>query len=212
MNIANPTTLKKAADYLAQADSTLAPIISLAGLPTITPHKNYYQELVESIVSQQLSVKAAATILKRFLALFPGDEFPAPDQILSKSVEEMRAVGLSRQKATYIQDLAVKVIEETVRFNHLDALSNDEVIAELTQIKGVGVWTVHMFLMFCMGRLDVLPTGDLGIKNGIYSLYRLKEKPTPEEMEKIAKKNKWHPYESVASWYVWHSLDNKPAL
>jgi DNA-3-methyladenine glycosylase II len=104
------------------------------------------------------------------------------------------------------------VVEGTVRFNHLDALTNDEIIAELTQIKGVGVWTVHMFLIFCMGRLDVLPTGDLGIKNGIYKLYSLKEKPSVEEMENIAKKNRWHPYESVASWYVWHSLDNKPAL
>lgn len=212
MTIANPETLQQAADHLQNADQVLAPIIARAGLANITPHKNYYQELVESIVSQQLSIKAAATIMKRFLELFPGDDFPAPDQILLRTVEDMRTAGLSRQKATYIQDLAVKVIEGTVRFNHLDTLSNDEVIAELTQIKGVGVWTVHMFLMFCMGRLDVLPTGDLGIKNGIYALYDLKEKPSPDEMERIAKKNKWHPYESVASWYVWHSLDNKPAL
>lgn len=212
MTTANPQTLQTASDHLKKSDPILAPIIQLAGLPTFTPHKNYYQELVESIVSQQLSVKAAATILKRFLDLFPGTEFPAPDQILSKSIEDMRSVGLSRQKATYIQDLAVKVIEGTVRFNHLDTLSNDEVVAELTQIKGVGVWTVHMFLMFCMGRLDVLPTGDLGIKNGIYKLYDLKDKPTPEEMELIAEKYNWHPYESVASWYVWHSLDNKPVL
>ena len=106
----------------------------------------------------------------------------------------------------------ITVADETVRFNHLDALTNDEVIAELTQIKGVGVWTVHMFLIFCMGRLDVFPTGDLGIKNGIHKLYNLGEKPTVEEMEEIARKNNWHPYESVASWYVWHSLDNKPAL
>lgn len=212
MTTANPQTLQAASDHLKKSDPILAPIIQLAGLPTFTPHKNYYQELVESIVSQQLSVKAAATILKRFLDLFPGTEFPAPDQILSKSIEDMRSVGLSRQKATYIQDLAVKVIEGTVRFNHLDMRSNDEVVAELTQIKGVGVWTVHMFLMFCMGRLDVLPTGDLGIKNGIYKLYELEDKPTPEEMEQIAEKYNWHPYESVASWYVWHSLDNKPVL
>lgn len=212
MTTANPETLQTASDHLKKADPILAPIIHRAGLPMFTPHKNYYQELVESIISQQLSVKAAATILKRFIELFPGSEFPAPDQILSKSIEDMRSVGLSRQKATYIQDLAVKVIEGTVRFNHLDTLSNDEVIAELTQIKGVGVWTVHMFLMFCMGRLDVLPTGDLGIKNGIYKLYDLEDKPTPEEVERIAEKYNWHPYESVASWYVWHSLDNKPAL
>ncbi len=211
-SVASNPTLKKAAQYLSSVDPILKPVIDRAGTADFSPHKNYYQELVESIVSQQLSVKAARTIMNRFLELFSGDEFPAPDQILSKTIEEMRAVGLSRQKATYIQDLAVKVIEGTVKFNHLDSLSNDEVIAELTQIKGVGVWTVHMFLIFCMGRLDVLPTGDLGIKNGIYSLYNLKEKPSPEEMKKIAKKNRWHPYESVASWYVWHSLDNKPAL
>ncbi len=212
MKLANPETLKEAADYLSSIDPVLAPVIAHAGLSTIRPNKNYYQALVDSIISQQLSVKAAATILKRFLDLFPGEDFPAPDQILTKDIEELRAVGLSRQKASYIQDLAMKVIEGEVRFNHLDALSNEDVIAELTQIKGVGVWTVHMFLMFCMGRLDVLPTGDLGIKNGIFMLYNLKEKPTPEEMAKIAKKNKWHPYESVASWYVWHSLDNKPTV
>ena len=211
-SIATSSSLQQAADYLAKSDPILAPIIASAGLPNITPHKNYYQELVESIVSQQLSVKAARTIMNRFLDLFPGDEFPTPGQILEKDLEELRSVGLSRQKGTYIQDLAVKVIEKTVRFDHLDELSNQEVIDELTKIKGVGVWTVHMFLMFCMGRLDVLPTGDLGIKNGIFALYNLKEKPTPEAMEKIAKKNKWHPYESVASWYIWHSLDNQPTL
>jgi DNA-3-methyladenine glycosylase II len=212
MITANEHTLNQAAEALTKHDPILAPIIAKAGLPNIIPNKNYYQELVESIISQQLSVKAAATILKRFIELFPGVDFPAPDQILQKDIEQLRAVGLSRQKASYIQDLALKVIEGEVRFNHLDALSNDEVIAELTRIKGVGVWTVHMFLMFCMGRLDILPTGDLGIKNGIHALYKLKEKPTPEEMEKIARENNWHPYETVASWYIWHSLDNKPVI
>ena len=209
---ATPLTLLIASKYLASVDPILVPIIAQAGIPTIVPHKNYYPALVESIVSQQLSVKAAATILKRFLALFPGGTFPTPADILSKDIEEFRSAGLSRQKGTYIQDLAVKVIEGTVTFDHLDSLTNDQVIKELTQIKGVGVWTVHMFLMFCMGRMNVLPTGDLGIKNGMFSLYRLDEKPTPEEMEAIAAKNNWHPYETVASWYIWHSLDNKPVI
>lgn len=212
MLTANAQTLKEAADYLLESDPILAPIIKKAGTATITPHQNYYQELVESIISQQLSIKAAATIFKRFLGLFEGSDFPTPTQILSKDIEQFRSVGLSRQKAAYIQDLAVKVIEGTVKFDHLDKLSNDEIIAELTLIKGVGVWTVHMFLLFCMGRLDVLPTGDLGIKNGIHKLYGLDERPSVEDIEKLAKKNRWHPYESVASWYVWHSLDNKPAL
>ena len=209
---ATPLTLLIASKYLAGVDPILVPIIAQAGIPTIVPHKNYYPALVESIVSQQLSVKAAATILKRFLALFPGDTFPTPSDILGKDIEAFRSAGLSRQKGTYIQDLAVKVIEGTVQFDHLDSLTNDQVIKELTQIKGVGIWTVHMFLMFCMGRMNVLPTGDLGIKNGIFSLYRLDAKPTPEEIEAIAVKNNWHPYETVASWYIWHSLDNKPVI
>lgn len=210
--IANPTTLAAATDHLLANDFILASVIKHAGIPTITPHKNYYQELVESIVSQQLSVKAAATILKRFVDLFDGDEFPIPDQILQKDIEALRGVGLSRQKGSYIQDLALKVIDGSVKFTHLDVLSNDEVIAELTQIKGVGVWTVHMFLIFCMGRLDVLPVGDLGIKNGIAKLYEFDHSPSLEEMRAIAVTNNWSPYESVASWYVWHSLDNKPAV
>jgi len=210
--LANPKTLKVASKYLMEHDAILAPIIMGAGTALITPHKNYYQELVESIVSQQLSVKAAATILKRFIELFDTDGFPTPDQILQKDIEDLRGVGLSRQKGSYIQDLALKVIEGTVKFNHLDVLSNDEIVAELTQIKGVGIWTVHMFLIFCMGRLDVLPATDLGIKNGIQRLYGLDPSPTPEDIEKIAKTNAWHPYESVASWYVWQSLGNKPAL
>jgi DNA-3-methyladenine glycosylase II len=203
--------LKVGADHLASVDPILASVISRAPLPAFSPHKNYYQELVESIVSQQLSVKAAASILKRFKELFVAD-FPSPDDILTKDIETYRSVGLSRQKASYIRDLAEKVLDSTVKFDHLDSLSNQEVIEELIQIKGVGLWTVHMFLMFCMGRFDVLPTGDLGIRNGIQKLYELKERPGDVDIEKIAKKNKWHPYETIASWYIWHSLDNKPVL
>lgn len=209
--VASTESLQQAAEHLALHDSVLAPIIESAGLAKFSPHKNYYQELVESIISQQLSVKAAATIQKRFLELFNSSGFPSPDLIIEKDLEELRSVGLSRQKASYIQDLASKVIDGTVRFNHLDALDNENVIAELTQIKGVGVWTVHMFLMFCMGRLNVLPVGDLGIKNGIQKLYNLESLPDPSTIEAISRDNSWHPYESVASWYVWHSLDNKPS-
>jgi DNA-3-methyladenine glycosylase II len=209
---ASPSTCRDAAEYLSKVDPVLASIIERAGIAPLTPHNNYYQSLVESIVSQQLSVKAAATILKRFLALFPGTDFPEPGQILEQDIETLRSVGLSRQKGTYIQDLAVKVIDKTVQFDHLDSLSNDDIVYELTQIKGVGVWTVHMFLMFCMGRLDVLPVGDLGIKNGIFALYGLAEKPTPDEIMTIADEQGWHPYATVASWYIWYSLDNKPAV
>lgn len=203
--------LAEGAAYLTGTDPVLGEVIQRAPLPRFSPHKNYYQELVESIISQQLSVKAAATILKRFKELFDAD-FPSPQDILLKDIEIYRAVGLSRQKASYIRDLAEKVIDGTVKFDHLDTLSNQEVIDELIQIKGVGVWTIHMFLMFCMSRLDVLPTGDLGIRNGIQKLYDLPERPGDTEIQEIATQHNWHPYETIASWYVWHSLDNKPAL
>lgn len=200
-----------AVSHLNQYDPILAKVIAAHPIPSFTPHTKYYQELVESIVSQQLSVKAAAAIVKRFRALF-GDDFPTPTEILQYDIEAYRSVGLSRQKAGYIRDLAEKVQNGTVRFDHLDALTNQAIIDELTQIKGVGVWTVHMFLMFCMGRLDVLPVGDLGIRNGMQALYDLEPKPSPETMQAIAVKYHWNPYESVASWYVWRSLNNMPVV
>lgn len=201
----------QAAEHLAKNDPVFAPLVEQYGLCTMRPHKNYYQELVDSIIGQQLSVKAGASITKRFVALF-GDSFPTPQAILTKSVDELRTAGLSRAKAAYIRDLAQHVVDGKVKFDHLDNLSNEEVIRELLPVKGIGEWTVHMFLMFCMGRLDVLAIGDLGIKNGVKKLYGLDHVPSPEEITAVAKKNNWHPYESVACWYIWQSLDNTPEL
>lgn len=209
--IASEASVKKAANYLSKADPVLAPVIAAHGLCIIRPHKNYYQELVESIIGQQISVKAGAAIRKRFTELFVGG-FPPPEAILKKSVEELRTAGLSRGKATYIRDLAQHVVDGKVRFDHLDTLTNDQVIAELTPVKGIGEWTAHMFLMFCMGRLDVLAHGDLGVRVGIQKLYKLKQLPNPNDVKKLADKNGWHPYESVACWYIWQSLDNTPAI
>jgi DNA-3-methyladenine glycosylase II len=201
--------LQKAANHLSRHDPILTPIIKHAGLPTLKPHRNYYWELVDSIISQQLSVKAAASIEKRFRDLF-GKDFPEPDEILARSVEELRSVGLSRPKANYIRDLAQHIVDGKLKFDRFDQQSNHEIIAELTDVKGIGEWTAHMFLIFCMGRLDILATGDLGIKNGIRKLYGFEDIPTPEQIEELATRNHWHPYESVACWYIWHSLDNKP--
>jgi DNA-3-methyladenine glycosylase II len=150
---AHPDMLKKAAKHLSIQDAQLAPIIKRAGIASIMPHKNYYQELVESIVSQQLSVKAAATILKRFIDLFPGNNFPTPEQILQKDIEDLRSVGLSRQKGSYIQDLTLKVIDGSVKFNHLDVLTNDEVTTKLTKIKGVVYGRSTCFLYFAWAGL-----------------------------------------------------------
>ncbi|HEY1063958.1 MAG TPA: DNA-3-methyladenine glycosylase [Candidatus Saccharimonadales bacterium] len=211
MLLATSQNLQAAADHLAEHDAVLRPIIERARLATLQPHTNYYGALVSSIVSQQLSVKAADAIEKRFLALFDG-QFPTPEQILSVSVEKLRAIGFSNAKGRYVHDLAQHIIDGKVTFDRIPEQSNEEIIAELTDVKGIGEWTVHMFLMFCVGRLDVLPVGDLGVKNGIRALYGLEDAPTPQQITEIAETYNWHPYESVASWYVWHSLDNKPAL
>jgi DNA-3-methyladenine glycosylase II len=202
---------KAAAEHLAKYDGKLAPVIRQHGLCTIRPHENYYQELVDSIISQQLSVKAAAAIEQRFRDMF-GGHFPAPKEILTKTPDELRAIGFSYAKARYVQDLAQKVLDDEVKFDRFDEMTNEEVTAELVPVKGIGEWTAHMFLMFCMGRSDVLPVGDLGIKNGMRALYGFAEIPTTEQMTGVAEKYSWHPYESIASWYVWQSLDNKPAL
>lgn len=207
--VITPELAKTAADHLSKNDPILTPIISRVGPCTIRPHKNYYRELVQSILGQQLSIKAAAAIEARFVALFDG-KFPTPEQILTIDIEDMRAIGFSRPKARYVQDLASKIITGEVRFNHLDNLSNEEIITELTAVKGIGEWTVHMFLMFCMARPNVLPVGDLGIRNSMQRMYDLNELPSPARIIEIAETNQWNPYESIASWYIWKLLDNEP--
>ncbi|HVX57703.1 MAG TPA: DNA-3-methyladenine glycosylase [Candidatus Saccharimonadales bacterium] len=203
--------LQTAARQLARRDPVLKPVIARAGPCTITPHTDYYWELIDSIISQQLSVKAAASIERRFQELL-GSPVPSPEAILAKSVDELRTAGLSNAKARYIRDLAQHIVDGVVRFDRLDQQSNEEIIGELTAVKGIGEWTAHMFLIFCMGRLDVLPVGDLGIRNGVRKLYGLAELPSPQKIRDIAVRNGWAPYESVASWYVWQSLDNLPAV
>jgi len=210
MSIASPAELKKAAGHLSKHDPALAPIIKQAGSATFGPHDDYYGALVNSIIGQQLSVKAAASIKCRFQALF-GGKLPTPAEILEKSEDDLRAAGLSRPKIKYIRDLAEHILDGKLDFGKLNMLSNEKIVAELTDVKGLGEWTAHMFLMFCMGRLDVLAHGDLGIRNGIRRLYDLPDLPSPQTVDEIALLNGWHPYESVACWYVWHSLDNAPA-
>jgi DNA-3-methyladenine glycosylase II len=211
MNKMSEAVARTAAEYLKSVDPMLAPVIEQVGLCTIMPNTDYYQELVDAIISQQLSVHAARSIEGRFRNLF-GGAFPTPQQILTTDVETLRGIGFSRAKGAYVLDLAQHIVDGKVQFEHLDTLTNDEVIAELIAVKGIGEWTAHMFLMFCMGRTDVLPVGDLGIKNGIRKLYGLTNAPSPPQITELASKNKWHPYESIASWYIWQSLDNIPAV
>jgi DNA-3-methyladenine glycosylase II len=200
---------KQAAVHLSAHDPVMAKLVERFGVCPLRPHRNFYQELVESIIGQQLSLSAARAITVRFLGLFDG-EFPEPQQILDVPADELRHIGFSYRKAAYVQDLAQHVVDGRVRFDHLPALSNQAIIAELTSVKGIGEWTVHMFLLFCMGRSTVLPVGDLGIRNAIQVKYNIGHKPIPSEIEAIATAGNWHPYESIASWYLWKSLGNNP--
>jgi DNA-3-methyladenine glycosylase II len=198
-------SMRKAILYLKQADPVLAAIIEQVG-----PYKMNYDEpafasLAEAIVYQQLHGKAAATIFKRLTDL---TGLPLkPQGILKLSEEQMRSAGLSKQKLSYLRDLATKAHSGEVNFAALHDLPDAEVISELTKVKGIGVWTAHMFLMFSLRRPDVLPTGDLGIQLAIRKHYRKRKLPKPAQMEKIAKP--WEPYRSVACWYLWRSLDIK---
>ena len=164
-----------------------------------------FETLAESILYQQLNGKAAATIFERFAAL-AGDPI-TPEGVLKLSDEQLRGVGLSKQKASYLKDLAAKTAAGAIDFSRLHELPDEEVIKHLTQVKGVGVWTAHMFLMFSLRRENVLPTGDYGVQVAVKKLYRKRKLPKPKDMEKIARA--WEPYRSIACWYMWRSLDIK---
>jgi DNA-3-methyladenine glycosylase II len=171
--------------------------------------KDHYFALVSSIIGQQLSVKAATSIRNRFVELF-GGTFPSPQQILDIDGERLREVGFSRAKVTYVKSLAEHILSGELELAKLPELSNEEIIKELVAVKGIGEWTAHMFLIFALGREDVLPVGDLGVRMAIGRLYGDGTAPTPEQVREIADKNHWHPYESVAARYLWQSLDNEP--
>jgi DNA-3-methyladenine glycosylase II len=167
-----------------------------------------YGALLRSIVGQQLSTKAASTIYGRMLELF-GGHAPTPKQLLKANPDKIRAAGLSRPKIAYLRDLAQHVEEGTLELERLPDLPDEEVSAQLTAIKGLGQWTADMFLMFHLGRPDVLPVGDQGIRRAVKVEYRLRKFPDPKRLEKIAKP--WRPHRTLACLYLWSSLDNTPA-
>src|ERR1051326_1660561 len=195
--------MKKAVDHLKKSDAILASIISQVGACQIAYREPTFEMLARAIVFQQLSGKAARTIYGRLEEAAGGKL--TPESIQSLSVGEMRRAGLSRQKLGYIRDLAEHAISGKVNFARLPEMSDEEVIAALTDIKGVGVWTAHMFLIFSLRRPNVLPVGDLGVRTAIQRLYRKRKLPTPKQVEQIAKG--WHPYCSYAAWYLWRSLE-----
>ena len=206
VRIATKANLLAAEEYLASVDPILGAQIKAHGHCDLIPHHDYYGALVDSIISQQLSIKAAETISGRLRGLFD-DRLPTPEQIMLKSHEDLRAVGLSNSKVSYIRDLADKLLDNTLDLARIEDLSDDQLIKQLTAVKGIGVWTSHMFLIFCVGRLDVLPVGDLGIRKGLKNLYGLKLLPRADKVTKIYHQHRWSPYGSVASWYIWRSQD-----
>ena len=223
--------MRKAVLHLKKSDPSMRAIIERVGPCRMEFGDPTFHSLAEAIVYQQLNGKAAATIFKRFTAL-TGDPV-TPQGILKLSAEQLRAVGLSKQKSSYLLDMAERAQRGELDFSKLADMNDDEVIEHLTQVKGVGVWTAHMFLMFTLRRTNVLPTGDFGIRMAMHKHYfdrALKNKngagktkvkktttakapkakiklPAPEQMEKIAKR--WEPYRSIACWYLGRSLDVK---
>ena len=168
-----------------------------------------YGALLRSIVGQQLSTKAAATIYGRMLDLF-GGHAPTPKQLLAADPDKIRAAGLSRPKINYLRDLAVHVEKGELELEHLDELPDEQVIEQLVAVKGIGEWSAHMFLMFHLGRPDVLPVGDQGIRRAVQVQYGLRKLPDPKRLEKIARP--WRPYRTLACLYLWSSLDNPPGV
>jgi DNA-3-methyladenine glycosylase II len=198
---------KKAIDYLRSADPVLAELFDRYPPVVLRPHTNYFQSLAEAIISQQLSGKAATTIVNRFRALFLGADFPSPKQVLRKSDSDLRSVGVSGAKASYIKNLSMAIEDKTVHFADVSKLKDEEIIEMLVKVKGIGRWTAEMFLIFSLGRSDVFSFGDLGLRNAVKKLYGLRQDPSSNQLEKIS--SRWQPYRTCASLYLWASLNNK---
>ena len=198
---------------LAASDPVMAALVerhgelSVEGRRRRRPAVDAYGMLLRSVIGQQLSVKAAATIYDRVLALF-GGRTPPPEKLLEVEPQELRDVGLSWRKVEYVRDLAEHVLSGELELDRLDRLSDEQVIAEITAVRGFGLWSAQMFLIFFLERPDVLPTGDLGIRKAAQAAYGLDQAPSPAELERIAEP--WRPHRSLASVYLWESLSNEP--
>ena len=183
-------------------------LIKKFGKPnSIGSRTNPFQALVRAIIYQQISGKAAASIMKKFEALFPGAKFPTPEQVKKLTPAKLRLAGISPQKAKYLIDLAGKFEDGTINPFNFSKMTNQEISEHLIQVKGIGQWTADMFLIFTLGRLNVLPVGDLGIQKGFKFHYNLRQLPNASKMEKLAKP--WRHYASVVSWYLWKVADER---
>jgi len=202
----SPEQHKQGRRHLRRSDPVMRDLIDAVGPQTLKLRPQRFQMLVRSILAQQISTLAARSIRRRFDRLVtPGA--PTAAKVAKLSIEEMQSAGLSQQKAKYLHDLSAKVLDGTVKLRTIHRRSDDEVIAELSQVKGIGVWTAQMFLMFCLGRPDVFPHGDLGIRNALRNLYALDELPDQTTSEELCAV--WRPHATLASLYLWRSHDLK---
>ena len=201
-----PEDYARARRILMRRDPVLGAAIKAIGpcLMADRQRKDHLTALLGSIVSQQLSTKAAATIFGRFVALFPGESVLSPTAIVALEDQALRGVGLSGQKVRYVRDLCGRIIDGRLQLDAIEELDDESVIQRLTEVKGFGRWTAEMFLMFRLHRPDVLPVDDLGIVNAVQRLYKLRKRPDAVKLNKLGEA--WRPYRSVASWYLWQSL------
>ena len=199
------SSIKKAVSVMKKSDPELTTLLDTFEIENWTLETNYFKSLSRAIIYQQLSGKAANTISDRFIALYDGKDYPSPEDVLKTNHETLRSVGLSNAKAQYIKNISEAFLDGTVDHAHLDSLSDNEIMAQLVSIKGVGPWTAQMFLMFTLNRPDVFPTRDLGVQKGFQQYFKMAELPTPEVMEKRAEK--WKPYRTIAALYFWKVVD-----
>jgi DNA-3-methyladenine glycosylase II len=190
--------------HFKERDPKIASVIQSIGPFRLKRNRNYFVVLCRSIVSQQISTSAAETIYSRFQKLFDGHA-PTPERVAGVNDAPLRAAGLSRQKSAYIKDLSRRFLDGTIRPRQLSYLGNEEIINRLTLVHGIGRWTAEMFLIFSLNRLDVLPVDDLGLRVAVQNIYRLKARPDAKRLRAIGKK--WSPFETVATWYAWRSLN-----
>lgn len=188
-----------------ERDRRLGPVVARYGPPLLRARGTTFQALARAILFQQVSGAAGTAIYQRLVALFPGQRFPRPEQLAALSPETLRAVGVSRQKASYLLDLASRLADGSLSPRRLSRLTDEEVLRELTAVRGIGEWTAQIFLMFTLHRPDVLPVGDLGLRRGMQILFDLDEPPDRDRMERLAEP--WRPFRSAASWYLWRVSD-----
>ncbi len=203
----NSIEIENGVSHIYNNDKRLATIIDATGGCDLKPKKDYYYALLRSIIGQQLSTVVADVIQERFFGYF--NDKPLPEKIIFTSDKKLRDLGLSWAKVKYVKALSRNIIDKEIHFRGLNRLSDDEIIAEFTKVKGIGMWTVHMFLIFTLGRLNVLPVNDLGIKKAAKLNYKLRKLPGEKRLKRLSKQNGWEPYNSIASWYLWKSIDMK---